>query len=649
VNWLGSFDSSAATLHIRRHTMVRFLATSLAGALVALLLSVFCRDLLSRPLQSLGVLPHFRASFTVCQPRIVRLQIPSREFHDETNQPRPINTIAREVNEQKIPVVYRNHAFAKLGFSWPAMQRWNAEYFIHAAEAGAGPDEFLVKRSKSSVVQFANLRAERPFVRMKQHTGHGSDQKTAQERAEIRWPELPEWEIPFTSENMSVSSFFSELESSGRSRNSWLYFADGLSVLGPHLSRDVQPVGALCPGHSQAEVTEKCDMSIWVGVPGMTAWPHYDSSRNLFLQVKGRKKFVLAHPRAARFGLGLFPALSPMYRQAHSDLLDPDARFQPVFIPTGDPTADASGDRAEGGCATLTVWETILEPGDLLYIPPQWFHRVTSLPSPGSPPSEATFSVNSWWSASFTREQPSEFELLARVLKEPLAFESEWSPRQSAAAAAVYIRLIYAGVERLAMEEWARMINNDGSKKVMPRRPVSWLLNELLVTRFYPLFHAGYAEKMGAGKSGKSGVATDTSEQEPLTVDGPWCTAMRAKLSVAAAAMHRQHGKLQEERPALSACRATDLTYTELESMLPSSASMGTSTLSNSAAAPTELLKSRFGSYVERVMSHYAAVRNVELARLHVQNYVEEVAFYAVGGEVEQLYPYLACCVAKED
>jgi oxalate decarboxylase/phosphoglucose isomerase-like protein (cupin superfamily) len=53
----------------------------------------------------------------------------------------------------------------------------------------------------------------------------------------------------------------------------------------------------------------------------------------------------------------------------------------------------------------------VLDEGDLLYIPPHWFHRVTSM-------SALSFSVNSWWVSR-------SFGIASQVLEQPLPFQAE--------------------------------------------------------------------------------------------------------------------------------------------------------------------------------------------------------------------------------
>ena len=105
--------------------------------------------------------------------------------------------------------------------------------------------------------------------------------------------------------------------------------------------------------------------NVWMASAGSTTPAHYDTSHNVLLQVRGRKRITLLPPSAAR-ELGLLPSLSPGHRQA--------ARV-----------ISAAAERAaggEGGAAALAGLRgaTVVElgPGEALFIPAYWFHHVAS-------------------------------------------------------------------------------------------------------------------------------------------------------------------------------------------------------------------------------------------------------------------------------
>jgi len=477
--------------------------------------------------------PEAAAYWRQCTPRIERHELASSPLpplsrRDSRTSSVRMNHLAYSLRRELEPRLYRDFGRQlREEAGWRAFDRWSGDYFVAAAEAGAGPRELLVKRSNSSSVKFANLRVERPFARLAAEEVPG-----AASASNVKWPPLPLFHTPFRAQNLSVRDFFRELAAAPSTPPSdFLYFADGVSVLGA-LGRDILPLEPLCPG---ANVARDCDSSVWIGAKGVTAWPHYDSSHNLFVQVAGRKKFTLAAPTAARCGLGLFPSLHPFYRQAQYDLMDPTRRSQPVLVPsTG--SLDA--------CCTLHVFDVELSAGDALYIPPHWFHRVTSLSTPN-------FAINSWWSSEA-------FRRMARVLALPLPFEGHWTQRQTVLAAREYLRVLFD-----MMEQHLRAVQPESAPV-----PGPFLASELLVARFAPLF-----------------------DGPPLTAE--WCTAMQRNLSLPSTA----------DDTGLSGCAG--LRDEELRGMLPDNAAVAADA---PLAVLLVALRAHFAPYAERVMAQYRRV-----------------------------------------
>jgi hypothetical protein len=111
---------------------------------------------------------------------------------------------------------------------------------------------------------------------------------------------------------------------------------------------------------------ERCLVSIWIGQAGVDAHPHFDAYDNFFVQLRGTKRFVLQPPEVWA-ALGTFPALHPSYAQARRGSLTA-ADLPPPLV------AD-------------------LGPGEMLWLPPLWWHHVTSL--------TPTLGVNLWSAAGW--------------------------------------------------------------------------------------------------------------------------------------------------------------------------------------------------------------------------------------------------------
>ena len=106
-----------------------------------------------------------------------------------------------------------------------------------------------------------------------------------------------------------------------------------------------------------------------MGQPHVIAHCHYDGYHNFYAQLYGTKKFTLFQPDNWP-GLYPYPFLHPSHAQSQVNLSD---------------SLDLSVFPLAGKARAL---EVVLRPGDLLYMPPLWFHLVESM--------ELSISVNVW-------------------------------------------------------------------------------------------------------------------------------------------------------------------------------------------------------------------------------------------------------------
>mmetsp|Transcript_90916 Transcript_90916/g.245681 ORF Transcript_90916/g.245681 Transcript_90916/m.245681 type:complete len:618 (-) Transcript_90916:54-1907(-) len=105
---------------------------------------------------------------------------------------------------------------------------------------------------------------------------------------------------------------------------------------------------------------------------------HYDPQDNLFGQVRGYKRVLLFHPRHLA-SLYPWPVNHPQDRQSRVDFDAPDLKTFPKF-------ADLQGQGLE----------VVLGPGDVLHLPPGWWHHIEMLPSE---PHGEVVSINFWYPA----------------------------------------------------------------------------------------------------------------------------------------------------------------------------------------------------------------------------------------------------------
>ena len=108
---------------------------------------------------------------------------------------------------------------------------------------------------------------------------------------------------------------------------------------------------------------------------------HFDHYDNLYLQLRGRKRFVILAPLEAR-GLYAFPLHHPLDQRARVHI---DAVEQAAAHAAGDhdpahvASQAAAYQAAYPRLGDVRGFEIILEPGDMLYIPHHWWHHVETI------------------------------------------------------------------------------------------------------------------------------------------------------------------------------------------------------------------------------------------------------------------------------
>lgn len=149
-------------------------------------------------------------------------------------------------------------------------------------------------------------------------------------------------------------------------------------------------------------------VNFWFGKENVTAYTHYDTSQNLHAMVYGQKTFLLLPP-SAYSELNLYPCLHQFYRQVHTNVLDADIakslRTKPL--------------------------EVVLNQGEVLYIPPYWFHCVITM--------ETSISLNVW-------SNSEAFLTMENVFASSIPFEEEWGRKKLLKALNYFIRLLTAAI-----------------------------------------------------------------------------------------------------------------------------------------------------------------------------------------------------------
>jgi hypoxia-inducible factor 1-alpha inhibitor (HIF hydroxylase) len=192
------------------------------------------------------------------------------------------------------------------------------------------------------------------------------------------------------------------------------YYTALANDLGNEVYADLAPLEPLMVKNAsfKADIAYKLRWTnVWIGPSGATTHMHYDIFYNFYAQLYGRKRFILFPPTHRPY-LYLYPFLHPGAQQSQVNLDAPDYNSFPLF-------------------QNARAVEAILEPGDVLYLPPMWFHHVTAL--------DLSFSVSVW---TFVNE----VEEMWSVVRKPFPFRTRWSPRTLQYATRVFIEKIVDGL-----------------------------------------------------------------------------------------------------------------------------------------------------------------------------------------------------------
>ena len=298
-----------------------------------------------------------------------------------------------------------------------------------------------------------------------------------------------QWEPPFSTLNCSAQCFFSALQSDPKSAPE----ADGCEQAAGEcapgmplsLSMEMGPrFGALweeleATNYRDFGVSDRADptVNMWIASAGSTTAAHYDSYHNFFVQLHGTKRFFLMPPGAA-IALYTYPRLHPSYRQAQVDLTmrSNDPRLTTTYRRMAELVKSS---RLGTGAGKLDAMVVDLEPGDVLYVPPYWFHLAMTPPArERSAASLATRSAQEEEAERAARysiglnvwSEAEELQHVDALEATALPFEDDWSPLERRTAVATYARIFL--------------------DEVLLIRDAGQTLEWMVETRWAPLLHA---------------------------------------------------------------------------------------------------------------------------------------------------------------
>lgn len=164
-----------------------------------------------------------------------------------------------------------------------------------------------------------------------------------------------------TNMSMTGSELFERILS--QDGNKFVYFSGEIERLGNWAINDITPFDELLVLNPHSS-----SVNVWIGQPHVIAHCHYDGYHNMYVQLYGKKKFTLFQP-SQWSNLYPYPFLHPSHAQSQVNLSDADMERFP---------------RVQQARAV----EVVLVPGDVLYMPPLWFHHVEALEVRSFPLSE---------------------------------------------------------------------------------------------------------------------------------------------------------------------------------------------------------------------------------------------------------------------
>lgn len=154
------------------------------------------------------------------------------------------------------------------------------------------------------------------------------------------------------------------------------------------------------------------DINVWMGCSNVRTRAHYDDVDNVFVQHHGRKRVRLWSPTDAEC-MSILPNYHSSARQAVNS------------SPSGSGRSEGAVSVCRG--AGTPVVDTVLSPGDFVYIPPFWLHEMTTEVASGGAWPYVSISTSLWLDIV-------EVHRMQAIAARPLPFQQHWAqPRLDAA------------------------------------------------------------------------------------------------------------------------------------------------------------------------------------------------------------------------
>ena len=232
----------------------------------------------------------------------------------------PNSNFVEKLIKKRKPVVVKNSIVS----TWTAMKKWNFSYL----ENNMGMDTLSQVKCTDYNLTF-------------------DPDRTAPLKVGIP--------LPFTETNMSTSSFFSCIQQPSNCSdglNGHYYFGSIPEPLRPDLN------STRLLFHTDRDY-ESNKQFMWISSSGMITHGHFDQDFNFFVQLIGKKRFTL-WPSSQHELLHVYPRVHPLWHKSRINFRSPDLTNFPNF-------------------AKSRALQVVLEPGDVLYVPPYTWHYVETL------------------------------------------------------------------------------------------------------------------------------------------------------------------------------------------------------------------------------------------------------------------------------
>ena len=249
------------------------------------------------------------------------------------------------------------------------------------------------------------------------------------------------WQRPYEHNSLTGKALLRKLRKLRSAEH--VYVSADLDDLAPQLLPDIAPHHQLTPlggrddrecKDALAEIVDGQEGSVadgsnkrlvrtlWMGV-NTTATLHYDEMSNTYVQLSGRKRFLMLAP-PDMLACHIFPYDHPSDRQCQFDL--------PSDVSSGGGTAADGGTTADfaqypEARGIKNVYEVTLSPGDVLVMPAHVLHHVEAL--------GLSISVNLWMAPESTEAMTRLFDTLEPMYE---AAESTWKTRANTGRAIKY-------------------------------------------------------------------------------------------------------------------------------------------------------------------------------------------------------------------